>query len=351
MKKIVIITGSGGLIGSEAVKFFEKKKFEILGIDNNKREYFFGKDGSVKNNISFLKNNIKNYSHLNFDIRNKKKIFSLFKKYKNDIKCIIHTAAQPSHDWAAKEPHTDFEINANSTLHLLEATRLFSKKAVFIFTSTNKVYGDNPNALPLVEYPKRLEIKKNHKYFKNGIDENMSIDMTTHSLFGTSKVAADILVQEYGRYFQMKTVCFRGGCLTGPSHSGAMLHGFLSYLVKCAVRKKTYTIIGNRGKQVRDNIHSEDLIRMFWMFYKKPKQGEVYNVGGSRYSNCSILEAIDLIEKKLGYKMKIKYKNSPRIGDHKWWISDITKFRKHFPKWKYLYNVNDIIDHIINNEK
>jgi len=351
MKKIIIITGSGGLIGSEAVKFFEKKNFQIIGIDNNQREYFFGKDGSVKNNIFFLKNNITNYSHLNFDIRNKNKIFNLFKKYNKNIKCIIHAAAQPSHDWAAREPHTDFEINATSTLHLLEATRKYAKKAVFIFTSTNKVYGDTPNTLPLVEHSKRLEIKKNHKYFKNGIDEKMSLDMTTHSLFGASKVAADILVQEYGRYFKLKTVCFRGGCLTGPSHSGTMLHGFLSYLVKCAVQKKSYTIIGNKGKQVRDNIHSEDLIRMFWMFYKNPKQGEVYNVGGGRHSNCSILEAIELIEKKLGYKMKIKYKNLPRVGDHKWWISDTSKFKKHFPKWKYLHNIENIIDQIINSEK
>lgn len=347
MSKIIIVTGSGGLIGSESVKFFNKKNFKIIGIDNNKRKYFFGKEASVRNNINFLKKNIKKYTHYSFDIRNKAKIFDLFKKYNKKIKCIIHTAAQPSHDWAAREPHTDFGINATSTLHLLEATRLYSKKAVFIFTSTNKVYGDNPNKLPLIELPTRLEIKKNHQYYKNGIDEKMSIDMTTHSLFGASKTAADVLVQEYGKYFELNTGCFRGGCLTGPSHSGAMLHGFLSYLVKCAVSKKEYTIIGNRGKQVRDNIHSEDLVNMFWMYYKNPKKGEVYNVGGGRFSNCSIIEAIKIIEKKLGYKMELKYKSSPRQGDHKWWISDVSKFKKHFPKWNYKYNIEKIIDEII----
>jgi CDP-paratose 2-epimerase len=260
---------------------------------------------------------------------------------------IVHTAAQPSHDWAAKEPFTDFTVNANGTLNLLELCRNHCPDATFIFTSTNKVYGDTPNFLPLVEGEKRWEIDQEHRYFKEGIDEKMSIDHTKHSLFGASKVAADVLVQEYGRYFGMNTGIFRGGCLTGPNHAGTELHGFLSYLVKCAVQDKEYTIFGYKGKQVRDNIHSYDLVNMFWHFHQNPKKGEVYNAGGSRHSNCSIIEAIDIIKQISGKQLKYSIANDNRIGDHIWWISDIQKFKSNYPDWNYKYDLNDIISQII----
>jgi CDP-paratose 2-epimerase len=263
--------------------------------------------------------------------------------YKTDIKLVLHTAAQPSHDWAAKEPFTDFTVNANGTLNLLEMTRKFCPEAVFIFTSTNKVYGDTPNRLPLVELGSRWEIAESHPYFADGIDEAMSIDQTKHSLFGASKVAADVLVQEYGRYFGMKTGVFRGGCLTGPNHSGAKLHGFLSYLMKCAITGDQYTVFGYKGKQVRDNIHSYDLVSMFWHFYQNPRAGEVYNAGGGRHSNCSMLEAIDLCEKITGNKMNYVYTEDNRIGDHIWWISDVNKFKAQYPGWDWKYDLTDIL--------
>ena len=293
--KVIIITGSCGLIGSESVKFFTKKKFLVVGIDNNLRKYFFGKNGDTDWQLKKLKK-IKNYFHYSCDIRNYKKLKNIFKKYKNKITSIIHCAAQPSHDWAVKEPLTDFGVNANGTLNLLELTRLFAKNSSFIFLSTNKVYGDTPNKIIYVEKSTRFEplIKK---ISLQGFDETMSIDNSKHSLFGASKVSADILVQEYGKYFNLKTVCFRGGCLTGPSHSGAELHGFLSYLVKCCLKNKFYKVYGYKGKQVRDNIHSIDLVNMIWEFIKKPTKGEVYNVGGGRSNSCSILEAILIIEK------------------------------------------------------
>src|SRR5690606_26243257 len=259
----------------------------------------------------------------------------IFKEYSSDIKLIIHAAAQPSHDWAAKEPLTDFSVNAIGTLNLLELTRNYCPKAVFIFTSTNKVYGDTPNYLPLIEKEKRWEVDENHHFFKEGIDESMSIDQSKHSVFGASKVAADIMVQEYGKYFEINTGVFRGGCLTGPNHSGAQLHGFLAYLMKCVITGNHYTIFGYNGKQVRDNIHSYDLVNMFWHFYNNPKQGEVYNAGGSRFSNCSMLEAIDLCEKISGKKMNYSYAESNRIGDHIWYISDVSKFKSHYPDWNY----------------
>ena len=340
---LALITGSAGLIGSESVKFLIEKGFDVVGIDNNLREYFFGKDASTKWNREFLLKNYKNYIHFDTDIRDENEIEKIFKKFKFDL--IIHTAAQPSHDWAAKEPFTDFTVNANGTLILLENFRKYCPDAVFIFTSTNKVYGDTPNMLPLVELEKRYEIDKNHKYY-NGIDESMSIDQSLHSLFGASKVAADILVQEYGRYFHLKTACFRGGCLTGPAHSGTRLHGFLSYLMRCCIWGKKYYIYGYKGKQVRDNIHSYDLVNMFWHFYKNPKEGEVYNAGGSRFSNCSILEAIDICEKLSGKKLDYEYQEKNRIGDHIWYISDVSKFKKHYPEWEYKYSLEKIMEEI-----
>jgi len=339
--KTAIITGSGGLIGSESVRFFSNKGFYIIGIDNDMRSYFFGKDASTKWNVEELKEKIKEYSHYDLDIRDYENLEKIFKEYNSDISLIIHTAAQPSHDWAAKEPFTDFTINAKGTLNLLELTRKYSPEAVFIFTSTNKVYGDIPNRLPLIELDTRWEIEEEHKYY-NGIDETMSIDNSLHSLFGASKVAADILVQEYGKYFGMKTVCFRGGCLTGPKHSGAMLHGFLAFLMKCAISGENYTVFGYKGKQVRDNIHSYDLVNMFWHFYNNSKCGEVYNAGGSRFSNCSVLEAIKKCEEITGRKMNWNYIDRNRIGDHIWWISDVSKFKRDYPKWEYKYTLDDI---------
>lgn len=344
---ICLVTGSAGLIGSEACKFFHEKGFMIVGFDNDMRKYLFGAEASTEWNKNKLERNLKNYRHYNLDIRNTHEIEKIFKEYGNHIKVIIHTAAQPSHDWAAKEPYTDFSINATGTLNLLESARQFCPDATFIFTSTNKVYGDTPNFLPLIEQGKRFEIDSTHKYFKNGIDESMSIDQTKHSLFGASKVAADIMVQEYGRYFGMRTAVFRGGCLTGPAHSGTELHGFLAYLVKCAMTKRPYTIFGYKGKQVRDNIHSSDLINCFWEFFQKPRIAEVYNIGGGRFSNCSMIEAIDMIDEISGRKLDYTLKEENRIGDHIWWISDVSKFKNHYPNWTHRYDMRRILEEII----
>ena len=341
--KIAIITGAAGLIGSEAVQFFAEKDFTIVGIDNDMRKQFFGEDASTEWNRRQLEEQIPGYRHYDVDIRDQEAIERIFAEYQNDIALIIHAAAQPSHDWAAREPFTDFTVNANGTLVLLEMTRHYAPEAVFIFTSTNKVYGDTPNAYPLIEKKMRWELEPSHPFAEHGIDETMSIDHSTHSLFGASKIAADVLVQEYGRYFGMKTACFRGGCLTGPNHSGAQLHGFLAYLVKCAITGQPYTVFGYKGKQVRDNIHSYDLINMFWHFYQNPRVGEVYNTGGSRFSNCSMLEAIDLCDKITGQPMTWSYSETNRVGDHIWWISDVRKFQSHFPEWQYRYDMNDIM--------
>jgi CDP-paratose 2-epimerase len=346
---IAIITGAAGLIGSESVSFFSGKFDLVIGIDNNLRQYFFGTEASTEWNKNRLTEQFDNYKHQNIDIRNYAKLEKLFKKYGSDIKLIIHTAAQPSHDWAAKEPLTDFTVNANGTLNMLELTRLYAEKAVFIFTSTNKVYGDNPNFLPLVEQELRWEIDTNHAYFKDGIDENMSIDHTKHSLFGASKVAADVLVQEYGRYFGMSTGVFRGGCLTGPNHSGAQLHGFLSYLMKCTMTGNPYTIFGYKGKQVRDNIHSFDLVNMFWQFYQNPKTGEVYNAGGGRFANCSMLEAISICEKIVDKKLSYTYSDNNRIGDHIWYVSDVSKFKNHYREWHWTYDIETTLTEMFNN--
>lgn len=345
---IALITGSAGLIGSESVAFFAEKFDLVIGIDNNLRQYFFGAESSTEWNRNRLGEQFKNYRHYNADIRNVEELTPIFKEYGTDIKMVIHTAAQPSHDWAAREPFTDFSVNANGTLNMLELTRLNSPDAVFIFTSTNKVYGDNPNFLPLVELETRWEIDESHPYFKNGIDETLSIDHTKHSLFGASKVAADVLVQEYGRYFGMKTGIFRGGCLTGPNHSGAQLHGFLSYLMKCAITGNHYTIFGYKGKQVRDNIHSYDLVNMFWHFYQNPRAGEVYNAGGGRYANCSMIEAIKICGDISGNKMQYSYSDTNRIGDHIWYISDLTKFKTHYPQWDWTFDLTATLTQIYN---
>jgi CDP-paratose 2-epimerase len=341
--KVALITGSGGLIGSESVAFMADKFDLIVGVDNDMRKYFFGSEASTSWNNNRLTEKYKNYKPYQADIRDYSAIEKIFKEYGTDIKLIIHTAAQPSHDWAAKEPLTDFSVNATGTLNLLENNRLHCPEAVFIFTSTNKVYGDTPNYLPLIETDTRWEIDAKHPYFENGIDEHMSIDQTKHSLFGASKVAADVLVQEYGKYFGMKTGVFRGGCLTGPNHSGTQLHGFLAYLMRCAITKTQYTIFGYQGKQVRDNIHSYDLVNMFWHYYQNPRQGEVYNAGGGRYSNCSMLEAIKLCEEISGNKMNYVYSETNRIGDHIWYISDLSKFKSHYPQWTWKYGLHETL--------
>ena len=343
--KVIIITGSCGLIGSESVKFFSKKKYLIIGIDNNLRKYFFGKDGNTDWQLFNLRK-IKNYIHYSYDIRNFNKLKNIFKKYNKRIVSVIHCAAQPSHDWAAKEPLTDFSINATGTLNLLELTKQYANKSKFIFLSTNKVYGDKPNKIKLAEKRKRYE-PVNKFYKANGIGEDMSIDNSKHSIFGSSKVAADILVQEYGKYFNLNTVCFRGGCLTGPSHSGAELHGFLSYLVKCCLNNKLYKVYGYKGKQVRDNIHSSDLVNMIWEFIKKPSRGEVYNVGGGIKNSCSILEAISLIENITKKKMRYKIIKQNRVGDHIWYITNLKKFKKNYPNWKLKYSLKQIISEIV----
>jgi CDP-paratose 2-epimerase len=344
---VSIVTGSSGLIGSQTCKFLSEQGLEVVGIDNNLREYFFGKDGSTLWNLEVMKKSIPRFSHFPLDIRDQEGMFSLFKKFGKSLELVVHTAAQPSHDWAVREPFMDFSVNAQGTLVMLEALRRYSPQAVFIFTSTNKVYGDRPNQLPLVETPTRWEIESTHPYWARGIDEGMSIDQSKHSLFGASKAAADLMVQEYGRYFGLKTGVFRGGCLTGPAHSAAKLHGFLAYLVKCLVDQIPYTIFGYKGKQVRDNIHSFDLVSAFWHFYQKPHPGEVYNLGGGRTSNCSMLEAITLAEKISGLKLQYTLSDEARSGDHVWWISDVSKFQGHFPGWAYRYDLQRIMEEIV----
>ena len=344
--KTALITGAAGLVGSECVRFFSAQGFRVVGIDNDLRKYFFGADGSTRWNLEDLLSTQKNFENRAIDIRDFEALCGVFREFASDIDLVIHTAAQPSHDWAAREPFTDFTVNANGTLNMLEATRQICPEAVFIFTSTNKVYGDTPNSLPLVERDTRWEIDTAHPYFKNGIDETMTIDRSKHSIFGASKVAADIMTQEYGRYFGMKTGTFRGGCLTGPTHSGAELHGFLAYLMKCAVTGREYRIFGYKGKQVRDNIHSYDLVNAFYHFYRNPRCGEVYNMGGSRFSNCSMKEAIAVAEEISGKKMKTTYVETNRIGDHIWWISDVSRFRLHYPEWSLTKNVRDIMSEI-----
>jgi CDP-paratose 2-epimerase len=308
------------------------------------RRYFFGDEASTSWNKNKLTEELgERYIHFDTDIRNHEEIEHIIKEYKPDI--VIHTAAQPSHDWAAQDPYMDFSVNAGGTLVLLESVRRYAPQATFIFTSTNKVYGDLPNTLPLVERETRFEVDEKHPYHK-GINESMSLDQTLHSVFGASKVAADVLVQEYGKYFGLKTGVFRGGCLTGPAHSGAKLHGFLAYLVKCIATGAPYIINGYKGKQVRDNIHAYDLVNMFWHFHQAPRPGEVYNAGGGRQANVSMKEAIEKIEKILGKKANVTYQNQPRVGDHIWYISDLTKFKSHYPTWDITYDIDTTLKEI-----
>jgi CDP-paratose 2-epimerase len=345
---VVLITGSAGLIGSEAVTYFTATGHEVVGIDNDMRRHFFGDEASTRWVRKQLEQDLPSYRHFDIDIRDRDAVERIFRRYGRSISLIIHAAAQPSHDWAARDPLTDFTVNANGTLHLLEATRHYAPLAAFVFTSTNKVYGDTPNRLPLIEQERRWEIDPAHPY-ADGIREDMSLDQSLHSLFGASKVAADVLVQEYSRYFGLRTATFRGGCLTGPNHSGAQLHGFLAYLMKCTVTGVPYTVYGYRGKQVRDNIHSHDLIRAFDAFYQAPHDSDgshVFNIGGGRFSNCSMLEAIDLCEQIAGRELNWSYSEENRLGDHIWWISDISRFKNAHPGWELKYNIPRILQEI-----
>jgi CDP-paratose 2-epimerase len=347
---VILVTGSAGLIGSEAVRFFCRKGYAVVGIDNDMRASFFGEEASTDWNLQQLEEEYPTYSHWSLDIRDNDSVSKIFQEYGSDIKLIVHAAAQPSHDWAARDPFTDFTVNANGTLVMLENARRFTPNAVFIFTSTNKVYGDSPNFLPFTELETRWDLEPSHPYY-HGIDESMSIDKTMHSLFGASKVSADVLVQEYGKYFGMKTACFRGGCLTGPSHSGTQLHGFLSYLMKCALTGHPYTIFGYKGKQVRDNIHSFDFVNAIFQYFKAPRVGETYNMGGGRYSNCSLQEAVVMCEAIVGKPMKVIYSDEHRNGDHIWWISNLEKFQRHYPEWHISYTVRDILSDIFQENK
>jgi CDP-paratose 2-epimerase len=342
---IALVTGSCGLVGSESAFYFAKKGMKIVGIDNDMRAQYFGKAASTKKMRKILVDRIKDYEHYAIDIRQSSGLLKIFAKYGRDIKLIIHSAAQPSHDWATHQPLVDFNVNATATLQLLELTRTYCPQAVFIFSSSNKVYGDTPNLLPLQEWPLRWDIDPKHPFY-DGIDESMSIDSSKHSIFGVSKLAADIMVQEYGRYFGMRTGVFRAGCLTGPNHAGTELHGFLSYLVKCAAANQEYTIFGYKGKQVRDNIHSFDLVTAFDVFYQYPRTGEAYNIGGGRLNSCSILEAIRLCEEITEHKLKYRY-GEARSADHIWYISSLKKFQSHYPQWQKTYSLKLILEEMI----
>ncbi len=345
-RKKLLVTGSSGLIGSEAVSFFEKRDYHVLGIDNNMRADFFGPPGDTTWNLRRLLNEISNFEHFDLDIRDRTAILDFFKEHRPAA--VIHCAAQPSHDLAKERPFDDFDVNAVGTINLLEAMRRFVKESPFVFMSTNKVYGDAPNEMELVEKERRYDYARPEDY--QGVPETCRIDRCLHSLFGASKVAADIVTQEYGRYFNMPTVCFRGGCLTGPKHSGVELHGFLSYLVKVAVGGGTYKIFGYKGKQVRDQIHSHDVVTAMEAFIKSPRCGEVYNLGGGRESNASLLECIDKIEARLSSRVETVYVDTPRKGDHICYISDLTKLKSHYPQWRLTRFVDDIIDEILNSE-
>ncbi|MFK7918215.1 MAG: NAD-dependent epimerase/dehydratase family protein [Ilumatobacter sp.] len=341
---IALVTGSAGLIGSQAAEHFAGLGLHVVGVDNDMRKVFFGDDSSTAWMATALEQKLgSSYTHATLDIRDRPAVEELFKQYGTDIKVVIHTAAQPSHDWAARDPFTDFDVNAVGTLNMIENTRQHCPDAVFIFTSTNKVYGDTPNRLPLNELETRWEIDPSHDY-NDGIKEDMSIDMTKHSLFGASKVAADIVVQEYGRYFDMKTSCFRGGTLTGPNHSAAELHGFLAYMMQCTMSGTPYRVFGYKGKQVRDAIHSSDLINCFEEVYKAPRSAEVYNIGGGRFSHTSMQEAIAMCEDITGKQLERTYLDENRIGDHIWWVGSNARFEEHYPNWTQKYNVRAILE-------
>jgi CDP-paratose 2-epimerase len=344
---VAVVTGSLGLVGSEAAMHFASRGFDIAGVDNDLRAYFFGPDGSTVWNRERLERDLgKAYAHFDVDVRDAAGIDAILKRYGKDAAVVVHTAAQPSHDWAAREPLTDFGVNAVGTLNLLEATRQRAPDAAFVFMSTNKVYGDTPNGLPLVEQSTRWEVDPAHPYAAEGIPEEMSLDRSLHSLFGASKVAADVLVQEYGRYFGMKTSCLRAGCITGPRHSGAELHGFLAYLMKCAVVGRPYSVYGYKGKQVRDNIHAADLVNAIDLISQNPRPGEVYNIGGGRDSNCSMLEAIAMSEEIAGRSLEWTYQDGNRMGDHIWYVSDCARLREHYPEWRITYDCPRILKEI-----
>lgn len=343
---LAIVTGSGGLIGSEAARHFATSGYDVVGIDNDMRAYFFGADASTRSTSEELAAELGGaFTGVDLDIRDRDGIERLFARHQARIGVVVHCAAQPSHDWAAREPHTDFGVNAVGTLNLLEAARTHCPDATFIFCSTNKVYGDLPNSLPLVELERRWELPESHAFF-GGIPTAMSIDRSTHSVFGASKVAADVMVQEYGRYFQMPTVCFRGGCLTGPQHAGAQLHGFLAYLMRCTVTGDPYTIFGYKGKQVRDNIHSHDVVRAFAAFHAAPRAGAVYNLGGGRESNVSMLEAIEICQRLSGRELRYTLDDTARIGDHQWYVSDLTEFKADYPEWSLTRGIEDVLREI-----
>ena len=342
---VAIVTGSGGLVGSETVEHFVATGHRVIGIENDMRAAFFGPEASTRPVTERLTSAFPEFSSLEVDIRDGEAVRRVFGENRGRIAVVVHAAAQPSHDWAASDPQTDFGVNAAGTLNMLEAARDYAPDAPFVFLSTNKVYGDRPNWLPLVEHESRLELAEEHRYFQ-GIDTSMSIDGSLHSLFGVSKAAADLMVQEYGRYFGMPTVCFRGGCLTGPNHAGAMLHGFLSYLMRCTIAGEPYTVFGYGGKQVRDNIHSADLVGAFEEFKRAPRSGAVYNMGGGRRSNCSMLEAIELCETIAGRELRRELSDEARKGDHRWWISDLAPFEAHYPGWKMRYDVEAILREI-----
>ena len=340
-----IVTGSGGLIGSESVRHLVEQGFDVVGIENDMRAQFFGPSASTSPTTDALVRELDSFRSCELDIRDREGVERLVAEHASRLALIVHTAAQPSHDWAARDPHTDFTVNANGTLNLLQAARTHCPDATFIFTSTNKVYGDRPNYLPLEETPTRLELPVDHEYF-DGVPTSMSIDHTMHSLFGASKVAADVLVQEYGRYFDMPTVCFRGGCLTGPQHAGAKLHGFLSYLMRCTITGEPYTIFGYGGKQVRDNIHSADVVRAFMAFHREPRAAAVYNLGGGRESNVSMLEAIEMCERIAGRELEWELSDEARAGDHRWWVSDLSEFTRDYPEFRLTYGIEDVLQEI-----
>jgi CDP-paratose 2-epimerase len=342
---VALVTGSGGLIGSESVEHFIGEGYDVIGIENDMRARFFGPDASTApTNERLLERYPDEFRTLDTDIRDADAVMRVFAAA-GGIDLVIHTAAQPSHDWAASDPQLDFAVNANGTLNLLEATRRHAPAATFIFCSTNKVYGDRPNELPLQETDTRLELPMAHRYYR-GIDTSMSIDRSTHSLFGVSKTAADLLVQEYGRYFEMPTVCFRAGCLTGPNHAGAQLHGFLAYLMKCTVTGDPYTVFGYGGKQVRDNVHSADLVDAFLLFHENPRPAAVFNIGGGRANACSMLEAIEICERIAGSKLNWRMSDQARVGDHRWWISDLDQFGSQYGGWRPRRDLETILTEI-----
>jgi CDP-paratose 2-epimerase len=328
------------------VRYFAQHGFDVVGLDNDMRAYFFGDAASTKPTSARLVEELGDgFRSLELDIRDYDAVVRLFAEYRSRIELIVHAAAQPSHDWAARDPHTDFGVNAVGTLNLLQAARDYCPAASFVFTSTNKVYGDRPNYLPLQELETRWELPEGHEWFA-GIPEQMRIDQSTHSVFGASKVAADVMVQEYGRYFDMPTVCFRGGCLTGPQHAGAQLHGFLAYLMRCTVTGASYSIFGYPGKQVRDNIHASDVTRAFHAYHRNPKRAAVYNLGGGRQSNISMLEAIDLCQKIAGRQLDYALSDQARVGDHQWYISDLSAFKADYPSWDLTFGIEDVLKDI-----